>query len=252
MGMFTQANHKIPYLHSVIIGNLSRVKHSSISGYKTGLLDASGEQTIWPVSGNFTQQTSASTYTITYTNSSDGSTANGAKTLLIEYIDSNGERQEATHTLGSTGSDVTSFTGLGINKATVATSGSTTFNGSAITISSTSPSTVQSFIPATQSVSQQMIYHAPSNGQCIIPFLWFNISGTSNPKIKIKAYIYNRIRATREEAFRVDLDLSISNTFELTDGPLHLERGDTIYFVSDTDTDAAAVNGRITLLEYRL
>jgi hypothetical protein len=68
--------------------------------------------------------TTADTFDIAYNNTTDGASTTGALSLLISYLDSNADLQTATHTLGSTGSDTTSFSGLGINRVVVLSHGS--------------------------------------------------------------------------------------------------------------------------------
>ena len=61
--------------------------------------------------------------------------------------------------LGSSGSDVTSFTGLGINRAVCVSFGTAAFNGADITITATTDATTQAQIPVGLNVTQQCIYH---------------------------------------------------------------------------------------------
>ena len=87
--------------------------------------------------------TSASTFTIAYNNTTDGDGTNGALSLLITYLDSDEDETTGIHTLGSSGSDVTSFSGLGINRIVVLSSGSTQANGNDITVTATTGGSVQ-------------------------------------------------------------------------------------------------------------
>lgn len=57
-------------------------------GYRTSTAAASGEQTIWASTDNLTILTSASTFTITYNNTTDGSGTTGATILQFYYLDS--------------------------------------------------------------------------------------------------------------------------------------------------------------------
>lgn len=56
--------------------------------------------------------TTAQTFTIAYNSGTDGLGTTGALSLLFTYLDGNFNSQIGIHTLGNTGSDVTSFTGL--------------------------------------------------------------------------------------------------------------------------------------------
>ena len=222
-------------------------------GYRETLQAATGEQTIWATTGNFTPMTTASTFTITYTNTSDGSTANGAKTLYFDYVDSDGLPAQATHTLGSSGSDVTSFSGLGLNRVAVSSSGSTQTNGAAITITDTTGATTQGIIPTGQGVTQQAIFHVGSNHDGVAKYLWINcnkLSG-SNPKVVFKGLVFNRAVETIFEVFRCTVDTSVVNFVEISE-PIgfNLSPSDVLYFVADTDQNNTIAAIRFSLNEY--
>ena len=196
----------------------------------------------------------ASTFTIAYTQASDGSSANGAKTLAFYYIDSSGLPAIATHTLEADGSDVTSFTGLGINRIAVASSGSTGKNGAVITVTATTGGTTQATIPASGSVTQQAIFFVGSNHDAIAKYLWWNVAkpGGGAAKVLIKGYVYNRTVATTFEVFRVLVDTTTEVTGYINE-PIgfNLSPTDVLYFVADTDTNAAQVNLRFSLNQYQ-
>lgn len=78
--------------------------------------------------------TTSQTFTIAYDTAGDGLGSNGALSLLFTYIDSNYLSQTATHVLSNTGSDVTAFSGLGINQVVVLSSGSTGYNASNLSL----------------------------------------------------------------------------------------------------------------------
>lgn len=134
-------------------------KRAGVEGWtkfaiRDGLTAAGGHQTIWTASGNFTPMTSAETFDISYTQADDGSSANGAKTLVFYYVDDDGLPALSVHTLGSDGSDTTSFSGLGINRIAVSSSGSANTNVSDIEVTATTAGTVQAHIPAGYGVTQ--------------------------------------------------------------------------------------------------
>lgn len=240
----------------VVIGRRSGVTSFTKFGYRSTLQAANGEETIWAATGNFTPLPTggAETFTIAYNNTNDGSTANGAKILYFQYVDADGLDAVATHTLGSTGSDVTSFTGLGINRVAVALSGSSDVNVSDITITATTATTTQAFIPAGNGVTQQAVFHVDSNSDAVAKFLWINsnkLSG-SNPKVTIKGYVYNRTVDTYFEVFRYTIDTSSENTMSLSEPTgFRLSPNDVLYFVADTDQNNTVVNLRFSLFEYK-
>lgn len=240
------------------IGRRTGVAGWNKFGYRTNLTAANGEETVWAASGNYTIPTSADTYTITYDGTSggttDGSGTNGALVLTFYHIDENGLPEVITHTLGTDGSDVTSFSGLGINRCVVSSSGSNTYNTNNITITHTSSGNTMAFIPATQSVTQQAIFHVGSNHTAIAKFLTFNVNklSGSNPKVTVKGYAYNRGIATRFEVYRHIIDTQAENTVTLID-PIgfNLNATDVLYFVADTDQNNTVITMRFSLNEYQ-
>lgn len=250
------ATRPTDFADEVLIGRRAGVTHFNKFGYREGLTASAGEETIWATTGNFTPLTTASTFTITYTPANDGSTANGAKTLYFQYVDSNGMAAVSVHTLGSTGSDVTSFSGLGINRIAVSSSGSSQINTAQINVTATTGGTKQAVIPANNGTTQQAIYFVDANSDAVAKFLWINvnkISGGGSPRVTVKAYVFNRTVATRFEVFRINIDTGAENTIGITE-PIgfKLSPTDVMYFVADTDTNATVVTVRFSLFEYKV
>lgn len=239
----------------VVIGLRDRVRHFTKFAYRDNLQAANGNEIVWATSATFTPLTSASTFTIAYTNTTDGLGQNGALTLFFDYLDSNGLRQQATHTLSNTGSDVTSFSGLGINRVAVSSSGSTQANGSAITVTATTGGTTQAYLPAGQSVTQQAIYHVDHNSYGVGRFLWINCNKLtgSSPKVVIIGWVFNRLIATRFEIFRMTIDTSVENTVSIQE-PIgfRLSPSDVLYFTADTDANDTIVKIRFSIREYKI
>jgi len=242
----------------VVIGQRSGVSHFTKFGYREGLTDANGEETVWATTGNFTPLASgeAQTFTIAYDNTDDGATASGATSLFIDYIDENGLGSEATHVLGSDGSDVTSFSGLGINRVSVASNAGTGSNGNDITFTATTAGTTQAFIPTGNSVTQQAIFFVDSNSYAVAKFLWINVnklSGGGSPRLTVKGYAYNRNVATTYEVFRVLIDTSTDSIVTLNEPVgFRLTPTDVLYFVVDTNTNNAQIDLRFSVREYKI
>jgi hypothetical protein len=225
--------------------------------YKSNTTAAGGEESIWPVSAtNFTILTSASTFTIAYNNATDGAAggATGATQLAIYYIDSDGLPTVATHTLGSTGSDVTAFSGLGINRIAVSNTGSNDVNVNDITITATTGGSTQAFLPAGEGVTQQAIFFVGSNHTAIAKFLYVNVNklSGSSPKAEIKGWVYNRAVDSKFLIYRQVVDTSTDTIISITD-PIGfvLNSTDVLYFTIDTDTNSTIVNIRFSLNEYQ-
>ena len=195
------------YKYSVALGNEAGDTTWNKFGYNPDI-DTGTEEIIASWGGAFDPltaiMTSAQTFTITYTNTGDGSTATGARSLLFTYIDGNFESQTGIHTLGSTGSDVTSFSGVGINRVVVLSTGGDAYNNNDITITATSDGTTQAQIPAEGSVTQQCIFHTQINHTFLADWLHLTAlkvtgGGGSSPRITIKGYSWSRV--TRDMRF---------------------------------------------------
>ena len=243
----------------VSLGNISGVTAWNKFGYRSNLQAATGEQLITAggISTAPTILSSASTFTIAYDGtgggSTDGASTDGARTITFYYLDSNGEDAVATHVLETDGSDVTSFTGLGINRAVVSSSGSGQTNASDITITATTGGSEQAFIPAGQSVTQQLWFHVATNRVGLIKnvFLAANKLSGSSPKVIFKIYVFSRTVSTIFEIFRFTMDTATTNELLLQDAVnFRLNSGDVAYVVGDTDTNNTLVEGRFSLDTY--
>lgn len=241
------------FQEEVRLGRRTGVTGWNKFAYRTGLTAAGGEEIVWASSATFTPLTAASTFTITYNNATDGSGTTGATQLYFYYIDSAGLPQITPHTLGSSGSDVTSFSGLGINRCVVSASGSADTNTNTITVTATTGGTTQALIPALGSVTQQAIYFTGSNHSVVVKYLMLNVAvATKTATILVKGYVYNRQFATRYEIFRVKIDTATELTMQLID-PVGfvLNPTDILYFVADSDSNSVDIVVRFSLNQYQ-
>ena len=242
----------------VRIGLRSGITGWNKFGYRTNLTATNGDETVWATSGNFTPLTTASTFTIAYDGTAGGSTdgagTTGATALAFYYIDSSGLPAVATHTLETDGSDVTSFSGLGINRIAVSATGTNDVNASDITITATTGGTTQAFIPAGGGVTQQAIFFVGSNHTAVIKNIFLNVAKPSggNAKVIIKGWAYNRGVDSLFELFRTGVNTATEQTVQINDDVgFVLNATDVFYFTADTDTNAADVNIRFSLREYQ-
>lgn len=239
----------------ITIGRRPGVTPWTKFAFRSGLTAAGGEEAINNFGANFTILTSASTFTITYNNTTDGLGQTGALTLAFYYVDSNGLPDVSTHTLSNTGSDVTSFSGLGINRVAVASNGGATYNVNDITITATTGGSTQAKLTAQEAVTQQAIFFVGSNHLAAAKWLWVNVlktAGGAQPVVLIKGYVYNRAVNGRYLVFRGKLDTAVDETLNLTD-PINfkLNPTDVLYFVADTDQNSTDVDLRFSLNEYQ-
>lgn len=237
------------------IGRRSGVSGWTKWGKRLNLTAASGEETVWTASGNYTPPSSASTYTIAYNNATDGLGQTGALTLAITDVDENGLPRTFVHTLGNTGSDVTTQSGFGINRIAVSSNGGNRSNANDITVTATTGGATLAHVPAGESVTQQAIYHVGANHDAVAKFLWGNVlklSGGGNPRLAIRAYAYNRNIDTTFVVFECNIDTQVDNFFFINE-PIgfNLSPTDVLYFVADTDTNGPNIKIRFSLNEYQ-
>lgn len=202
--------------------------------------------------------TTAQTFTITYTNTLDGSTTTGARTLLVTYLDEDFLEQNAIHTLGSTGSEVTSFSGLGINRVVVLSNGGATINRGNIDFTATVAGTIQARIPAGHSVTQQCIFHVQVGHSFLLDYL--NISclrvtggGGSSPVVTLRGYAYSRVTNTVYEILEKEVDTAVENNIEVKfSQPFYLTGRDVFYLTAQTTSNNTKVTARFSGVQIRV
>ena len=240
------------------IGRRSGVDGWTKFGRRDGLTAANGDETVWATGGNYTVPTAASTYTITYDGtgggSTDGAGTTGATELTFYYIDSDGLPAIGTHTLGTDGSDATSFSGFGINRLAVSASGTADCNNTAIVVTHTTGGAKMAAIAAGVSVTEQPIFHVGANHDAVAKFLWINCAktGGGTPVVKVKGWVHNRAVDTKYLVYQTIIDTGVELTQSVTD-PIgfSLSPTDTLYFTADTSTNNAEINLRFSLNQYQ-
>lgn len=191
----------------------------------------------------------AQTFTVTYTNTQDGAGQTGALMLLIDYLDESFHLAQAYHTLGSTGTDTTTFTGLGINRVVVISNGGAGFNNAAITFTATTDGTTQAVVPAQSSTTDQMIFHTPINHNLLAEWFWINVlklSGGSSPRVSVKLYSWSRVTLTRYEVGHIKIDTAVNNESELKPPVPFVVGGREVFYAT------AASNSNNTEVESRM
>jgi hypothetical protein len=227
-------------------------------------VDSAAEEIIASFGGSFDPttdvMTSNQTFTISYNNTTDGDGTTGALSLLFTYV----YFEDATtiksttgiHTLGSTGSDVTSFSGCGINRCLVLSSGSLGYNANDITITATTDATTQAQIPTEKSVTEQLIFHTQTNHNFLADWARFivrKLSGGSAPRVTIRGYSWSRVTETRYLIYEERLDSAIANVLEVKPSQKFPIGGrEVLYFTCDSDTNNTTVSGRFSGIEERV
>ena len=226
-------------------------------GYREALTKDAADELIWATTGNMTFLTTASTFTIAYDGTgggtTDGAGTTGATQLYFYYIDSTGLPAISAHTLETDGSDVTAFSGLGINRCVVSLNGGATYNVSAITVTATTGGSKQAYIPAAQSVTQQCVFFNGSNHISILKYLDISIDVvTKTANVLIKGYVYNREFDTRYEVYRTNIDTSVTLSASLVDPTgFALNATDTLYFAATADSSNVDIHCRFSVNQYQ-
>lgn len=256
--LFTDAQPVRPSIteDEIITGKRPGIAAFEMFGCRVDGAPASGEQTVWTDPTNFSVMLVPDTFTITYNALTDGANpvATGAKKLFFLYIDADGVLQDAEHELGDTGTDVTAFSGLGINRVFLLQSGTSDININDITISDTAAvKGVQSIIPATFSISQGMIYHVPKDSTAIVKRVFLNcivLMGVA-PQVVIRGKIFSRVLGNILAEFNYYVDAAITNMQPIADPVGFPVLGDSvIIFTTETTKNATITSLRTSINLY--
>lgn len=251
---FIWNSETIPYKDNVAIGNYTGRSTVNKFGFNVDV-DTGANEIIASFGGAFDPKTAiittAQTLTITYNSTTDGAGTTGARILRIQHLDGDFNLAEDDHILGNDGSDVTSFTTLGINRVIVLTNGGAGWNVNDITLTATDDTTVQAQVPALDGVTQQILYHTPINHTLLMDYLWLNVrrvtSGGQDVRYTWKVYSWSRVVTGRFEVFRLDgtTRTSVTESFQLAE-PFIFTGREVIWYEITTSIDNTIVNGRFS------
>ena len=151
----------------------------------------------------------------------------------------------------------TPSTFLGVNRATVLSSGSLTYNAGDITITDFAGTVgIQAEIPSERSVTQQCIFHTQVNHKLLADWIQLNVlklsGGGGSPVVTIRGYSFSRVTLTRYEVLELKIDTSIENTIGFTTPqPFIISGREVLYFTAETDVNNTAVSARFSGIEER-
>jgi len=246
------------FFDEVAIGRREETHSHVMFGNRSVLNIADGSALICPDNTTNTPTiiTAPDTYTITYTPASDGLGTNGALSLLIEHIDQNGEEQYDVHTLSNTGSDVTSFSGYGVNGMTVLSSGAASpavndNNVAAISIEDTTGGNVFTYMPAATGISKTLVFYCPFNATAVLKKTRLSatkITGAT-PVISWRGKVWVRNTGITIDAYEEDMDTALDNRLEEDPG-YAIDSGNVVWVEAETDKNASVVSGRFVIVTY--
>lgn len=214
---------------------------------------ADTEKPLWENGNTLTILDTADTFDITYNSTTDGEGTTGAHSLLFEYLDGDLDRvTDVIHTLGSDGNDTTSFSGIGLNRVAVLSSGTAGVNTNDITISASTGGSTQAFVPALAGVTEQLVYHFPRLCKPIITEVDVKArktAGGQSPRVDFYLNVYSRFVETQYEIRRYFIDTSLSNK----DGNttlIPLSGQDVVWLSFDSDTANTRISGAFSAEVY--
>jgi hypothetical protein len=145
-------------------GKINGYSQVNVGGYNPNI--SVGTETLWNFGGIWSAMTTAATLRVFSSSSSDSTSGTGAKQVLITGVDANRALQTETITLSGTSIATTTNTWLGVNRVDVTSLGSSAVYASSnvgnITISAITYG-VQGYIVAGEGITQQAIYHQPTD-----------------------------------------------------------------------------------------
>jgi hypothetical protein len=221
-------------------------------------LDNGVEEIVCPWGGTFNPSvnimSNADTFDITYNNTSDGFGTSGALSLKIEYCDSNYDYGTSIHILGNTGMDTTDFSGVGINRASVYSTGGEIYNVNDILFTATTDMTDQCLILATNSVSNNGLYHIGRNRNCTIEDIFLSsarLGGGTNPVIIFKLYNYDRVSGIRNTFEKIILDNNTTSHLNINSANnIPIPEKNVIYVTGNSDTNSTTCEARFNLKDF--
>jgi hypothetical protein len=251
-----QSDEAVTGQDRVTLNRMSGASQINKFSYRTVIDTTDGDALI--IADNTTNTptilSTASTFTVTYNNATDGFGTTGARSLLFSYIDADETQQSGELMLTGTGSDATTFTGLGINRVVVLSSGSAKMNTNNITITATTGGSVQAFLAALSSVTEQLLIHMPAGKTPVVKHLFLSaekLSGGGVPRVTFKIFAYSRITQTTYQVFRYLMDTSVVNHVEIND-PCNFPFSprDVVYVTANTTVNGTEASARLSLNLY--
>jgi len=202
------------------------------------------QEDIWDAGGTQVQPASASVLDISSANANDTSAGTGARTLLVEGLDSSYDEQSETITMNGTSTVQTVNTYLRFRKAVNVTAGTTLTNEGLITITHNTSALVMGNIIVGKGSTESSVFTIPNGKTAFVLGAFFGNSGGQTVVITLK------VRPQNEAEF-------VGNTIEIGNTPFNLglsvtprvilEKTD-IKLSAETQTGNSSVSGTLQMI----
>lgn len=212
-------------------------------------IDQNVEETVWAVGGEWSPTAGAELVDIVSSSAQDANTTGtGAWIVLITGLDADYNEVEEFVNLNGTNTVQTTTAYRYINQVAVAFSGSSNFNVGNITFNQTTSGDSLAYIPAEESVTQQVVYTVPNGFRGYLAGTLINIGKTSsgsNPKVTCEIYSYNPDSLTRYNIETLVIDAQVQNSIFIP-SPFanQLDQKTTFYVNATSDTNNTIVYAR--------
>lgn len=159
------------------IGTLSGQTVYRMSGYN-GDIDIAAAEVVQSIGGTFSWPGSAQALEIASGSAADAAAGTGARTVRVDYLDSNWAAQSVVGTMNGVTPVALGVTAIRVNRLTVITAGSGTTNAGLITVAGALGGDTFASMTAGDSVNHAALYSVP-DGKTAALLGWWAASGTA-------------------------------------------------------------------------
>lgn len=208
-----------------------------------------GTEVIASWGGTFNPLTTATTLIIASSSANDTNGGTGCNSIVVYGIDSNRDEAIEVITLNGLTSVTTTSTWLGINRLAMFLCGSSQVNEGEIDIIASTGGSTMAQMPVGGGVTQQCIFHVPTNYSFIAEWLYINlINRGKNAEVTVKLWVYSAVSNGKQEVFRVDIDTQSSSTpININPNlPFPITEKTVMWLEATSDTNDVVVNARFS------
>lgn len=223
------------YTREVLLGNLNTFSTSEVT---FGNIQ------------NWTKMTTTETMNVVSSSTDDDIGGVGANSIYVIGIDDDGAIAQETVLMDGTTNVVTTNSYKFINRIYVTSCGSTGYNVGNITLTATTAGTVQGYVRASVSISEEMRYMVPIDRSGAWVYNIYDTDKSSNTErvMTVKAYVYpGTIPTVRVLAGQTKQSSDLNDTLVTRPFSGILDPGTIIYWTAVSDGTATTARGTIGL-----